>query len=80
MRGEKADNRILVAALINIKPSDLAENAWCLRAGIHHNFIRDLRNGKRPWIYNIEKLTVAAGVPLSELWAIVEKMRADERE
>ena len=55
--------RLLEAA----RPKDMSVNRWCLASGVSTSFFTDLRNGREPGIWKVERLARRAGLTLSEL-------------
>lgn len=70
-------NVALLRCLEAIRPEALSINEWLKRANVSSSFWTNMRNGREPGIYKIERLVIAAGSSLSAFWEMVETERGD---
>lgn len=69
------DNAALLNHLMLVKPADMSVAQWLEAADVNSSYFTDLRNGREPGIYKIERLAAVAAMRLSEFWRGVELTR-----
>jgi transcriptional regulator with XRE-family HTH domain len=58
----------------------LSQEELAHRSGLHRTYVTDVERGARnPSLNSIKKLSDALGVPLSELFALVEKVKSSDQ-
>jgi len=71
----RVDNSALLERLAAVKPAGLSKNRWTKLALVSPSFFTDLRKGREPGVYKVERLVIVAGANLSDFWRSVEEMR-----
>ncbi len=71
-RKKTFDNTALLTHLMVQRPSDMSIAQWLKAAEVNSSFFTDLRNGREPGIYKIERLAAQAGLRMSQFWRGVE--------
>ena len=59
----------LYEALLSLKPADLTENAWTVRAGVNRSFFQGLREGKVPRTDTLRRVLAAIDLTPAEFYA-----------
>lgn len=60
--------RVLYARLLRIKPADLTERQWTIRAGVSSSFFTNMAKGSEPSIGNLRLVLDEIGVSLPEFF------------
>lgn len=67
---ETAGNPALYEALMALKPANLTENGWTVKAGVNRSFFQDLRRGKTPRTDTLERVVGAIGLTMAQFHAL----------
>lgn len=60
-RGDPSTNTVLLACLEQIRPAGFMDHTWAKHAELSHNLFCNMRQGKVPSVYNLERVVTAAG-------------------